>query len=76
MQIPNKFDLDPTKTRVLIIAVLIFIYTLTAQSGVMAVLAERMPNPNEVLYFILFALGSDAVYLLTFLGVAVPEKQS
>jgi predicted RND superfamily exporter protein len=69
-----KFDTDPTQTRVTIIALLIFIYALTAQSGIMTVLQSRMPEPNEWMYFLLFALGADAVYLLTFLGAETPKE--
>lgn len=68
-----RFELDPTAFRVAIIAILVFIYSFTATSGIMSVLAERMPKPNEWLYFLFFALGADAVYLLTFLGVGKPE---
>jgi hypothetical protein len=69
-----KFNLDPTMARVVTIAVLIFIYALTAQSGIMTVLQNRMPEVHEWIYFALFALGADAVYLLTFLGEEVPKK--
>lgn len=70
-----KLNTDPTQQRIIIIAVLIFIYALTAQSGIMATLQSRMPEPNELLYYALSALGADAVYLLTFLGVTPPEKE-
>ena len=70
-----KFNTDPTVTRVVIIALLIFVYSLTAQSGIMTVLADRMPEPNEWMYFILFAFGADTVYLLTFLGASIPENK-
>lgn len=68
-----KFSVDPTLTRIIIIAVLIFLYSFVASSGIMATLQSRMPEPNEWLYYFLFAIGSDAVYMLTFLGVSVPE---
>jgi len=69
-----RIVLDPSITRVCIIAILIFIYAFTGTSGVMSTLQERMPEPHEWLYFVLFALGADAVYLLTFLGATPPEK--
>jgi len=69
-----RLNTDPTKQRIAVIAILIFIYSFCASSGVMAVLADRMPYPNEWLYYIFFALGADAVYLLTFLGATPPEK--
>lgn len=70
-----KLNTDPTQQRIIIIAVLIFVYALTAQSGIMATLQSRMPEPNEWLYYILASLGADAVYLLTFLGVTPPEEK-
>ena len=70
-----RLNTDPTKQRIVVIAILIFIYSFCASSGVMAVLAERMPYPNEWLYYLFFALGADAVYLLTFLGAPLPEEK-
>jgi hypothetical protein len=70
-----KLNTDPTATRIVIIALLIFIYSLTAQSGIMSTLQSRMPEPNEWILYILTALGADAVYILTFLGVSVPEEK-
>lgn len=70
-----KFNADPTMTRIAIIAILIFIYSFAVSSGVMATLQSRMPEPREWLYYFFFAIGADAVYLLTFLGVEVPENK-
>jgi len=69
-----RINLDPSTARVCIIAILIFIYAFTGTSGVMSVLQERMPEAHEWLYFVFFALGADAVYLLTFLGAGPPKE--
>jgi uncharacterized membrane protein YkvI len=68
-----KMQLDPTIPRVVIVACLVFIYSLTGASGLMVVLQDRMPEPHEWVYFLLFALGTVAVYCLTFLGVEAPK---
>jgi len=70
-----RLELDPTIGRVALVAILIFIYALTAQSGITAILIDRMPEPNEWLYFIFIALGTDVVYMLTFLGITKPENE-
>jgi len=70
-----KLNTDPTTQRIVIIAVLIFIYSFCVASGIMSTLISRMPELNEWLYYLFFALGADAVYLLTFLGAEVPKKE-
>jgi hypothetical protein len=70
-----KLNLDPTTKRVIAVAALIFVYALTAQTGLLTTLADRMPEPREWLLFIFAALGTDVVYLMTFLGIAKPEKE-
>lgn len=70
-----KFNADPTKFKIVMIAIAIFIYSFTVQSGVMTVLADRMPYPNEWILFVFSALGADVVYILTFLGLEVPAKE-
>jgi len=70
-----RVDLDPSNWKVAAVAVLIFIYSLIGQSGIMSVLENRMPEAHEFLYFLLFAAGADAVYLLSFLGISTPEEK-
>jgi hypothetical protein len=70
-----QLNLDPTIPKVVIVAILIFIYSFAGSSGIMAVLAERMPEMHEWLYYIFFALGADAVYILSFLGFEKPEQK-